>query len=468
MIPDQARTGEVEVRENGITAYFSVDGENYNFPIKYYGDQWRRFPSHLKQQLGEMVSSLWVATIPADRKIFTHRLDEPDIDVLSYITYQSQNYYRNKADAPSIEGRPEVRVTEGENDWSDIELEHGNCGVYFSGGRDILSTLTFLEDAGYDPHLQMHNNDASWDTGEEARESIQENGKDIDTLWNNRKVVKSAIEKEHNLSLYHVAPRSWMIFFSSLPFLKYDLQIYGNEATTTRYDAVGKNRILHSSWQQSMVSNWMMTRWAQAHGINLRVGSILREMGDYRLTKELVERRPDLWDISHSCFFVDIDNHYKPCSKCHKCLRNCMILEAIGAEHDYDIDRLKEYEMDPAHIQWATLMPDDLSHMNYLNGGWYRRAPSQEIPRMEGLTFEPQRANPAYFLNEDEFLNIYESVMDDDSCWIHVDDLPPEFEVGGEWLETTDLGLVYEIIDQWEFPFTYSSKIKKNTSLLQI
>lgn len=465
MIPKQARTGDIDIRENGLTAYFSVDGNSYNFPIKYYGNQWRSFPQYMKRQLGEMVSCLWVATIPADRKVFTHSLDDPDIEVIKYISYQSQNYYRNKVDSPSVEGNPELRITKGDNDWSEIELESGNCGIYFSGGRDIMSTLTFLEDAGYDPHLQMHNNDASWDTGELARETFSEDRqKHIDTLWNNRKVVKSGIEKEHNLSLYHVAPRSWMIFFSSLPFLKYDLQIYGNEATTTRYDKVAKNKILHSSWQQSMVSNWMMTRWADEHDIGVRVGSIIREMGDYRITKELVERRPDLWDLTKSCFFVDEDNDYKPCSKCHKCLRNALILEAIGHEHDYDLERLREYQMDPAHLQWATIMPDDLSHINS-KVGWYRRAPDQEIPRMEGLTFEPERANPAYFLNKEEFLNIYDSIMDDDLCWI-----PSEYadwEATGDYYPTDDLEEVWDIISEWQFPFEYNAKVKSNNSLLE-
>jgi len=466
MIPEQARTGESEIRENGLTAYFSIDGDSYNFPIKYYGDKWRQFPDHMKEQLADMVSSLWVATIPAERKIFTSRLDNPDVEVIKYISYQSQNYYRNKVDAPSIEGNPELRITKGDNDWSDIELESGNCGVYFSGGRDIMSTLVFLEDAGYEPHLQMHNNDASWDTGEQARvEFTEEQEKHIDTLWNNRKVVKSGIEKEQNLSLYHVAPRSWMIFFSSLPFLKYDLQIYGNEATTTRYDKIAKNKILHSSWQQSMPSNWMMTRWADRHDINVRVGSILSEMGDYRLTKELVERRPDLWEVSNSCFFLN-EETYEPCSKCHKCSRNAMILEAIGTKHPYDLDRLKDYKMDPAHIQWATIMPDDLAHINARNDGWYKRAPQVENERMEGLTFQPQRANPALFLTRDEFLNIYSSVMDDDACWLPTEHTPYH-ETEGPWVKTTDLEFVWDVISEWELTFEYRAKVTENNSLLQ-
>lgn len=142
-----------------------------------------------------------------------------------------------------------------------------------------------------------------------------------------------------------------------------------------------------------------------------------------------------------------------------------MILEAIGHDHDYDLDRLREYQMDPAHLQWATIMPDDLSHINSKTG-WYKRAPDQEIPRMEGLTFEPERANPAYFLTRDEFLNIYSSIMDDDSCWLPTDHIT-ENNYQYEWIETTDLEEVWDIISEWQFPFKYKAKVKSNNSLLE-
>lgn len=463
MLPGQSRTGKAVVREVGFTSHFSVDGENYSFSVKYHdGDQWKRFPDHLKKKVAELCSAAWVAAVPAQKKIFTHRLSDTDIEVLKYISFQSQGYYRYKVEYPGLEGRPELKVTRGDTNWSDLELDEEGCGVYFSGGRDAFATLALLEDAGYDPHLQMHNWGSTWETGEKARKKFQDEGRDMDTLWNNKKVTERQISKDHNVYWLCEVPTFWLAFFESLPMLKHELMFFGNEATTTRFTSVGKDRILHSSWQQSMITNYLMTQWAEEHGINLRVGSILRELGDYRLTKELVERRPDYWDLSRSCFFVDDEDDFSPCSKCHKDFRNWMILQAIGHEDDrYDEKKLEEYEIDPAKLMWKTVLPNDFSHINY-HTNLYPDAPNQERPEIEGLMFKEDRANPAYFLTREEFNRIYEAIMDDDMAWI-----PNE---NGEWTPESDLDKVYDTLEEWsvEDVYSYSGKVRENNSLLNI
>lgn len=466
MIPEVARTGKVKLRDSGFTVHFSVDNQNYSSSFKYYEeDKWKQFPRHLKRKLGEILSSVWVCCIPSEKKIITYGMGDADVDLLEYLTYQSQNYYRSKVGSPSIPDRPHLHVTKTDNDWSAIDLNDDDVGLYFSGGRDAFSTLCMLEDAGYNPHLQMHNDSSSWETGEEAREDFMENrDRHIDTVWNNLKVTFREVEKDHRVFMHHLAPKFWLVFFSSLPLLEHKLQFFGNEATTTRYESVGKDRVLHASWQQSMVSCWMMTKWARGNGIDLGVGSILREMGDYRVLKEIAERRPDYWDISHSCFFVDVDNDYQPCSKCHKDFRNWMILEALDMDHPYDSQRLKQFEIDPAHLMWKTMLPKDLAHINHLNGRLVPEMPAEKNIRMEGLTFHPERANPSHFMNKEQFLRIYESVMDDDSCWLpkDVDATYPSFE------ETSDLERVWETISEWDFPFKYMTVIKSNNSLLDV
>lgn len=462
MLPGQSRTGKAVVRENGFTSHFSIDGENYSFSVKYHGDNWKRFPEHLKKKVAELCCSTWVASVPAQKKIFTHRLDDSDVEVIKYISYQSQGYYRNKMEYPGLEGRPELRITRGETSWDQIELDNDSCGVYFSGGRDAFATLALLEDAGYDPHLQMHNWGSTWETGEKARETFEEEDRDMTTCWNNKKVTERQISKNHNIYWLCEVPTFWLAFFESIPMLEQELMFFGNEATTTRYTSVGKDRILHSSWQQSMITNYLMTEWAEENGINLRVGSLLREMGDYRLTRELLERRPDYWELSRSCFFVDDEDDYSPCSKCHKDYRNWIILQALG--HDdprYDEERLGQYEIDPAKLMWKTLLPNDFSHINY-HTDLYPDAPNQERPEVEGLMFKKDRANPSYFLSREEFNRIYQAIMGDDEAW-----LPTE---SGRWQSMDSLDAVYETIDDWsvEEQFDYAGKVKKNTSLLNI
>lgn len=464
MLPEQTRTGRVVVNEQGFTSHFSVDGDSHNFSVRYYDDQWKPFPDHLKKRLGEMVSSVWVAAIPSKRKIFTHRLDDPDIDLLEFIAYQTQGFYRRSMKYPAMEPNPTMMVTEGDSGWSEIELEDDGCGLYFSGGRDAFCTLGMLEDADYDPHLIMVNNGSSWDAGEKAREEFTEElDRHIDTAWNNFPVVKREITKEHGVFWHREAPIFYMTFLMSLPMLKKSLMFFGNEATTTRYCSVGKDRILNESWEQSMISTYLMTQWLQEHGVDARVGSILREMGDYRVMKELVERFPDYWDQAVSCFFVDKENEYSPCSKCHKCYRNYLCLRAIGADTShYDEERLAEYEIDPANLMWKTILPNDFAHINYY-AEEYVEAPNQKRPEIEGLMFKPERANPSYFLTRDEFKRIYQSVMDDDECWLLS-------EPGPQWISTRDLDHIYDIASEWsvEDQFDYSVKIRNNNSLLNV
>lgn len=462
MLPEVVRTGQVNVRERGFTSYFSVDGKSHNFSVRYYEDAWKEFPDHLKKRLAQMVSSVWVASIPSQEKVFTHRLNQADVDLLKFISYQTQGYYRRSMNYPSLTERPMLHITEGDGDWSDMELEQDECGLYFSGGRDAFCSLGLLEDAGYDVHIQMHNNGSPWDAGEKAREGFDEQERHIDTLWNNESVLKREITKDHKVFWHKECPTFFLKFFSSLPLLKQGLMFFGNEATTTRFTSVGKDRILNGSWEQSQTTTYLMTKWAQENGIELRVGSILREMGDYRVLKELVERWPDYWDLSISCFFVDQDNDYQPCSKCHKCFRNYLTMEAIGAEHKYDMERIRNYEIDPSALMWKTLLPNDMSHINEHNDGIFADVPSQHRPEIEGLMFKKDRANPAYFLSRDEFKRIYDVVRDDDTCWLVDDDKG--------WKSVFDLDEVYDQLEEWnvEDQFDFEAKVKRNNSLLNI
>lgn len=475
MLPETVRTGDVTIKEQGFTSYFSVDGESHSFSVRYYDNDWKPFPDHLKKRLARMVSSVWVASIPAKEKVFTHRLNDADIELLEFITYQTQGHYRRAMKYPSLESNPTMHVTEGDDDWSDIELDDEGCGLYFSGGRDAFSTLGLLEDADYDPHLLQVNNGSSWDAGEKSRETFMEDwDRHIDTAWNNFPVLKREITKDHGIFWHREAPIFYMTFFMSLPILEKSLMFFGNEATTTRFCNVGRDRILNSSWEQSQFSTYLMTQWAQKNGFDLRVGSILREMGDYRVMKELVERHRDYWDLSVSCFFVDTDNDYSPCSKCHKDFRNYLCLSAIGADtSQYDMERLQEFEMDPANLMWKTLLPNDFAHMvhkgileDQLIGDMnfsmdFLDIPAQERPEIEGLMFKRERANPSYFLDREEFKRIYEAVMDDDSAHLPVDD-------GANWYHTEDLDHVYDVISEWDVAdtFDYSAKITSNNSLL--
>jgi hypothetical protein len=461
MIPSQTRTGGVEIKEQGFTSYFSVDGTPHSFSTRYYDGHWRPFPDHLKRRLAQIVGSVWVASIPAEDKIFTHRLNEADIDMLKFIAYQTQGAYRKSMKYPALENRPTLHVTRDNHDWSDIELKTDDCGVYFSGGRDAFCTLGLLEEAGYTPHLQMHNNGSSWDAGELAREEFKERGRQVDTVWNNFSLLKREITKEHDIYWHLESPIFHMTFFESLPMLQQELMFFGNEATTTRYTWVGKDRIHHQSWEQSITATHLMTKWAQENGINLRVGSILREMGDYRVMKELTERYPDYRDLSRSCFFVNTDNEYEPCSKCNKDMRHWLALKAFGGPTDrYDEDRLREHKPDPSILMQDMLLPNDISHMNALTGGFFTDVPEATCPEVEGLMFKKDRSNPSRFLTRDEFKNIYQVVMDDDKCWLL-------FESGSS---TTDLDYVYDVTEEWDIEqaFDYSVPVEENNSLLNI
>ena len=463
MIPQTAKTGKVNIRENGFTSYFSVDAKTHSFSVKYYEkEKWRAYPDHLKEYVAELVSSVWVAAIPAENKVFTSKLSEADVELMEFIAYQTQGFYRHEMGYPSIEDSPELHVTLGEKDWSDWELRDDECSLFFSGGRDAFCTLGILEDAGYEPHLHMHNNDTSWDAGELARETFQEEGRELDTIWSNFPLVKREITREHDIYWQLEAPKFFMMFFSLFPILEQELVIFGNEATTTRFVRIAKERILHKSWEQSQITNYRMTQWAEKSGLPIRTGSVIREMADYRVVKELAERWPNYDDIARSCFFVNTkDDDYPACSRCHKDFRNFMAREAIGADTSrYDEERLEEFKIEAEELMWKTLLTEDFLHMNELSN-MFPLKPKKEFEPVEGLMFRPTRANPSYFLNEDEFVRIYESAMDDDYAWI-------PSEPGPRWISYNNLSEVYDTISDWDTgeSFEFQLPIKDNNSLL--
>lgn len=462
MLPEITRTGRVEIKEQGFTSYFSVDGEAHSFSTRYYDNDWRPFPDHLKRKLGQLISSVWVAAIPSQEKVFTHRLSEADIKYLKYISYQTQGLYRMNMRYPSLESDPTLHVTPGETDWSDLDLKEDSCGVYFSGGRDAFCTLGLLEDAGYDPHLMMFNNGSSWDAGENARNYFEEEGRDVNTAWNNFSLLKREITKEHGIFWHLEAPIFQMTWLMSLPMLEHKLNFFGNEATTTRYTSVGKDKILHHSWEQSVHTNQMMTEWSQKEGIGQRVGSIVREMDQYRIMKELYERFPDYWEHAVSCFFVNKDDDYSPCSKCHKCQRNYLVLKAIGGDtSQYDEERIEEYGKDPSDLLWKTMLPNDLSHVNY-HIDRYPDYPNQKRREVEGAVFKEERTKPTHFLTRKEFKRVYSSVMDDDECWVLS-------EPGPKWIPVEDLDHMYDVVEDFETPeLGVDTNVENNNSLLNL
>lgn len=457
-LPEVTRTGEAQIRENGFTSYFSVDGNSHSFSVRYYGDCWRNFPKHLKKEVARMVSSVWVAAIPSQEKVFTHRVDDHDIKLLKFISYQNQAHYRKSMKYPSMESSPTLHVTKGGKDWSDIELDDG-YGVYFSGGRDAFTTLGLVEEAGYDPHIQMHNNGSAWDAGEKAREAFKAENREIDYVWNNFPVIKREITKEHGIFWHLEAPVFHMTFLESLPLIRKKTMLFGNEATTTRYAQIAKDEIFRQSWEQSIMTTDLMTKWAQGKGIDLRVGSILREMSDYRVTKTLYERYPEYADLAISCFFVNADDDFSPCSKCAKCHRKYLALEALGYDHNFDEERLQKFKMGPADLMADTLLPNDLSHMNS-KVNFYPDVPAERCPEVEGLMFREDRCSPARLFERDEFLEMYDVIRGDDDCWIVSED--------NEWEVVEDLDTVYDRVSGWNVQdrLDYSIDVEKNGSLL--
>lgn len=474
MIPQVNRTGKVELNERGFTVWFSVDNQSHTFSVKYYErDKWRTYPDHLKKYVAELVGAVWVAAIPSENKVFTHKLSEADVELLKFITYQTQGLYRYRMQYPSIEDRPKMKVTYGERDWQEMLplLGDDDCSLFFSGGRDAFTALGILEDAGYDPHLHMHNIDTSWDAGELARSTFDKQGRDFDTIWNNLGVLKREITREHNVFWKLEVPKFFVMFFSAFPYLDQELLLFGSEATTTRFVKVAKDRLLHQSWEQSLFANYYMTQWAENSGLPLRVGSINRGLTNYRTIKILGERYPDYDEIARSCFFVNTNEEdYPPCSRCHKDFRNYLCRKAAYLDTSmYDEEQLSEYKIDPANLEWQTLFPSELSHIN-ANVHYFPDVIPMKSPNVEGVMMMPDKCNPTYFLTREEFIKIYEAVRGEDDYWLPAD---PDVDWQSEtdyWIPTRDPDKAYDILESWDTldMYDYSTKVTRNNSLLNL
>lgn len=456
MIPEVVRTQSIEVKENGFTASFSVDNKPHDFFIKYYErDEWVQFPDHLKKYVAELVCSSWVAAVPAQDKIFTFRLSEPDIEVIRFISYQSQSCYASRLDYPAMERRPKHHVTRGQRDWSEFEVDEDGVGLYFSGGRNSFYTLGILEEAGFDTHLQMHNSDNSWEAGQNARTVFEDLERPIDTLWTNFAVVKREITNEHNVFWQDEAPFYWIMYFTSLPYLQYDLNLFGFDASDTGFERVGKDMILDRDWEKSMFSTYYMTRWAQDSGLPLRVGSILRENADSRIDSDLYQRFTDYFRYAVSCPYVDWDsNELAKCSRCLKCQRNYFIRKYSGVSSEVDEDKIAKFRPDADKLIESELLLTDFAHVNA--NGVYPREPASRNAAVDGLMFKKDRGNPSYFLTESEFKSLYHAMANR----LNVFDVSDWKGVGIDEL--------WDLLQEWdiESQYKYNGVVKSNNSLL--